>query len=767
MFLSSLDSNGLPTYKDVLLPKMEFYIMAVRDGKRNIPVDEEMHHFSVKNARMTVWDVPDLDDGMGILGSVMFSESFLDSRIMARDSDGTHFVNSRHVVLTMSIPRYAIWMIGETDISDLENSRKLVKIAGSDCLGNRLSAARRACACVVSSSVLSSINEGELSFFSAGLAFVHLRRVFVIPMSEFTALKVFDKNSSTAVVMLVIKYKKTFLPLIPWDLQNSSSCLAFGFWPKSLVHREFYSKVLPIWRQNGVQSTTDWGLMEKEDLSREEHRLYMRLETFYRSSVSTSQAEKQLLHFAAADPDFGSFMRHFGLSSAGPSHLRPTELPVLLHETCVKDLSPQVTPNDKIIITIITGLPGSFKLDLCSSLVSTNRDRDRWTVLQLTADKHGGPCTRVLQQYLSDMVQGQSWSRGSKPNAKPPRLILLTPGLTDIVSVVNAVFKHPDLPVASHCVIGAITVCVNPKVVYMEHRLTFPRFLEQCTPGFVSAVVFTGPHKAPHHLLRELILTVNPGASIIMSECGKVLRKEDVELILSGNKFEDPAMVRLRHTTCPTWADGSFVGGSLYPRIVEIRISFYLPLEKPLFIVNCKRLKSSLANAPFYGNIYNIWGRVKFSDSDTVVQVNYNTLEGSLKLVSVQPGSGLTGTFLPLDDNREPFFLVFTGCDLKDSSLKNWLRGAAKQKPQKKSLRTKGSLTEKELRTVHTKRHLEPLPEGHFYNGTGYVSLFGVKSQHHPLMDTFVDEYLAARNEEVCKHNAKVDQVENKNIFEQ
>uniref|UniRef100_A0A8C4WZC4 Uncharacterized protein n=1 Tax=Eptatretus burgeri TaxID=7764 RepID=A0A8C4WZC4_EPTBU len=654
--------------------------------------------------------------------------------------------------LQQDIPKYFM---------SLPDNRFLRFVRPEPCPG---SAARRVC--VVSSSVLSSIIEGELSFFSAGLAFVHTREVFVIPMSQFTALKVFDTNSSTAVVMLVVKYKKTFLPLIPWDLQNSSSCVAFGFWPKSLVHRKFYSKILPIWRQNGALSMTDCCLTEKENLSREEQRLYMRLEAFHRSSVSTSQTEKQLLHFAAADPDFGSFMHHFGLSSAGASYVRAAELPVLLHEPSVKDLSPQVTSKDKIIIAIITGLPGSYKRDLCSSLVSTNRDRDRWTVLQLTADEHGRLCTWVLQQYLSDMVQRQSWSRTSKPNAKPPRLILLTPGFTDIVSVVNAVFKHPDVHVASHCVIGAITACVNPKVVYMEHRLTFPRFLEQCTPGFVSVVVFTGPKKAPHQPLRELILAVNPGVSIIMSECGKILRNEDVELILSGNKFGDPAMVRLRHTTCPTWADGSFVVGSLFPHIVEIRISFYLPLEKPLFIVNCKRLKSSLTNAPYHGNIYNIWGQLKFSDSDTVVQVNYNTLEDSLNLVSKQPGPSPSGNFQLLDDSGDHFFLVFTGCDLKDSSLKTWLRGTAKQKPQKKSLRTKGSLTEKEFRNIHTKRHLEPLPPGYFYNGMGYVSLSGEKSEHHPLMDTFIDEYFAALDEEVCKHNAKVDQVENKNIFE-
>uniref|UniRef100_A0A8C4Q2D4 DAAF9 pita-bread-like domain-containing protein n=1 Tax=Eptatretus burgeri TaxID=7764 RepID=A0A8C4Q2D4_EPTBU len=129
IFLSSLDNNGLPTYKDVLLPKMDFYIITVGDGKRNVPVDEEAHHFSLKNAKMTVWDVPDLDHGMGILGSVMFSETFLDSRITARDSDGSHYMNSHHVVLTVSIPRYANWKIGETDVSDLENSWKLGKVS--------------------------------------------------------------------------------------------------------------------------------------------------------------------------------------------------------------------------------------------------------------------------------------------------------------------------------------------------------------------------------------------------------------------------------------------------------------------------------------------------------------------------------------------------------------------------------------------------------------------------------------------------------------
>ncbi|GAA6069057.1 uncharacterized protein C20orf194 homolog, partial [Tachysurus ichikawai] len=46
-----------------------------------IPLSDEHSRFLVKTASMVVYDIPDLQRGGGDLGSVVFSESFLESSI--------------------------------------------------------------------------------------------------------------------------------------------------------------------------------------------------------------------------------------------------------------------------------------------------------------------------------------------------------------------------------------------------------------------------------------------------------------------------------------------------------------------------------------------------------------------------------------------------------------------------------------------------------------------------------------------------------------
>uniref|UniRef100_A0A8C5KDR1 Dynein axonemal assembly factor 9 n=1 Tax=Jaculus jaculus TaxID=51337 RepID=A0A8C5KDR1_JACJA len=65
------------------------------------------------------------------------------------------------------------------------------------------------------------------------------------------------------------------------------------------------------------------------------------------------------------------------------------------------------------------------------------------------------------------------------------------------------------------------------------------------------------------------------------------------------------------------------------------------------------------------------------------------------------------------------------------------------------------------------KRHLDPLPAGYFYNGTQFVNFFGDKTDFHPLMDQFMNDYVEEANQEIERYNRELEQQEYHDLFEQ
>ncbi|MGH0144749.1 UNVERIFIED_CONTAM: hypothetical protein FKN15_053529 [Acipenser sinensis] len=182
----------------------------------------------------------------------------------------------------------------------------------------------------------------------------------------------------------------------------------------------------------------------------------------------------------------------------------------------------------QVVITIITGLPGSHKDSLCNFLVNLNKEHGRWAIYRQAPDDCDYFSAVNFQRYLSSVLETQ---RQSAYTWKRLRLLVITPGYTDAIDAVQAVQAHPDPDVQSTFSVGAVTACVDPLSSYMEHRFLFPKFLEQCSQGVVSSVVFTGltgEHRHPLLLqLQQLIRAANPTAAFILAEKGAVTRKHD------------------------------------------------------------------------------------------------------------------------------------------------------------------------------------------------------------------------------------------------
>uniref|UniRef100_A0A8C9FHL9 Chromosome 20 open reading frame 194 n=1 Tax=Pavo cristatus TaxID=9049 RepID=A0A8C9FHL9_PAVCR len=590
---------------------------------RVTPLNNEDSLSLIKTASMMVFDIPDLLTGRGCLGSVVFSESFLTSQIHVKEKDGSVNSETSHIILTAAIPRYASWLVEDSDVKLSEKAQLILK-EDKSFLGTLLTGDDGAY--IYSSNPQAMPAEGETK-------------------SGFSACFPHGHDSTGIVAALFVDFKSSLLAHLPIEFHTRDNFLMIALFPKTKIYKAFYSQVK--FNGEGALCVCFW-------------------------LVS-------------------------GLSS------------------CFL-----FSPVFQVVITIITGLPGCRSSDLCAFLITFNKEHGRWLVYRQTMDSPECFSAAHFQRYLSGVLEAQQKHsvRQSAYARKSKRLLVVLQGYTDVIDVVQALQTHPDPDVKSSFIIGAVNTCVEPLSCYIEHRLLFPKFLDQCSQGITNACVF-------------------------------ILEAVSVSFV---SRYE-----------------GKYGAGSVFPPMVQICVWFSRPLEKTRFVTKCKAIKSLLKPSPFSGNIYHIMGKVKFSDSDKVIEVCHNTSSNSLSLVPVQEGPTPPDSRNDSRDcsGQQEYFLVFIGCSLKEEDIKDWLRETAKQKPQRKALKTRGMLTLQEIKNIHVKRHLDPLPAGYFYNGTQFVNFFGDKMDYHPLMDQFMNDYLEEANREIEKYNRELEEQEYHDLFEQ
>ncbi|XP_032915275.1 dynein axonemal assembly factor 9 [Catharus ustulatus] len=770
VLLSVLDSLGLAQLKSALRSKIAFHIQAVNNHGRITPLDNEDSLSLIKTASMMVFDIPDLLTGRGCLGSVVFSESFLTSHIQVKEKDGSIHPDSRHIILTAAIPRFASWLVEDSDVKLSEKAQQVLK-EDKSFLGTLLTGGDGVYIC--SSNPQAMPKEGKLYFFSDGILFCDPHHGSIsISKSHMSSISLYDGDSNSIVAALFIDFKSSLLPHLPIEFHTQNNFLMIALFPKRKIYKAFYSQVFSSW-QSQTNSGLSLRVVQEEFLSEEQKKMHCSVQKLFNALSFPSGERCRELKLSAAIPEMERFMQHFTVSSVSTKPVMRAHLPVLLKES--ETISDSKAEGDKVIITIITGLPGCRSSDLCSFLVTFTKEHGRWAVYRQTMDSPECFSASHFQRFLAGLLEAQQnlGLRQGPQNGKSRRLLVVLQGYTDVIDVVQALQTHPDPDVKSSFIIGAVNTCVEPLSCYMEHRLLFPKFLDQCSQGLVSNVVFTSHATEQRHpllvQLQSLIRAANPGVSFVLAENGIVTRNEDIELILSESSFSNPQMMRARYLMYPGWYEGQYGAGPVFPPMVQICVWFSRPLEKTRFVTKCKAIKSLLKPSPFSGNIYHIMGKVKFSDADKVIEVCHNTAANSLSLVPVPEGPAPPECRNDPRDcsSQQEYFLVFIGCSLKEEDIKDWLRETAKQKPQRKALKTRGMLTLQEIKNIHVKRHLDPLPAGYFYNGTQFVNFFGDKMDYHPLMDQFMNDYLEEANREIEKYNRELEEQEYHDLFEQ
>ncbi|XP_064007252.1 dynein axonemal assembly factor 9 isoform X2 [Pogoniulus pusillus] len=587
--LSVLDTLGLTQLKAALRSKVAFQIQAVNNHGRVTPLDNEDSLSLIKTASMMVFDIPDLLTGRGCLGSVVFSESFLTSQIQVKEKDGSISSETSHIILTAAIPRYAAWLVEDSDVKLSEKAQHILK-EDKSFLGTLLTGGDGAYICPSNPQAMPT--EGKLYFFSDGLLFSDPHHGSIsIPKSHLSAVALYDGDSTSIVAALFLDFKSSLLPHLPIEFHTRDNFLMIALFPKTKIYKAFYSQVYSSW-QSQINSGLSLRDVQEEFLSVEQKRLHSSVQKLFIAVSSPAGERYRELRMSAALPELERFVQHFTVSSVSHEPVMRAHLPILLQES---DIIPDSkAESEKVVVTIITGLPGCRSSDLCAFLVTFNKEHGRWLVYRQTMDSPECFSATHFQRYLSSVLEAQqSHTLRPSPYAKKKkRLLVVLQGYTDVIDVVQALQTHPDPDVKSSFIIGAVNTCVEPLSCYMEHRLLFPKFLDQCSQGLVSNVVFTSHATEQRHpllvQLQSLIRAANPAVSFILAESGVVTRNEDIELILSESSFSSPGMMRARYLMYPGWYEGKYGAGSVFPPMVQICVWFNRPLEKTRFVTKCK-----------------------------------------------------------------------------------------------------------------------------------------------------------------------------------
>lgn len=758
-----------------------------------VPLESSHANTMVKTIGICVNNITSVEHSGCTVGSVMFAESFLDSRVTVAHSDERKSFSSDYLILTSHIPRYITWsgdMQRGAPRSVIESFTKVSLPFGKVLVDGES-------AVILGSTQLSTPHEGVLYICELGILFCHSRHgVVVFPKTHFEELQFYDGESSGSIGLLVVTYRHSLCDYLPLDYHNTEDMVMFALTPRTKAHKTFYSEVLSYW-----QNSNEAPPLKLVDKAPEYYApTYTELQLKYNTEHKLMGADGKPLTTAVAHlPTLKRFLDHFATSSVCQSPIPLSDMQSVLMKSAVpveNAAEDEIKSfNGEVVVTVVTGVPGSHKENLCKILTNMAKEQSRWVILKPPFDSTDGFTADTMHSSLTAVIAAtkKKGIRAAIGGRKKMRVLVVTPGYADTVQVIHAILSHPDPEVAQQIRIGAVTACVDPLNTFMINRLTQPRLLDQCMQGWVNNVLFTSSTTGPDvdlQATQELIRRVNPKVAFILANNGEITRSGDIEMILSETAFTTPDLVRARHLISPGWWLGCTPAPSLYPSLHEVCVKFYQPLEKNRLSTKLRGLKASLSTRPMTGNVYCVRGRTKFTDADQLMEVQYVTLSQHLSLIPAaetptarppsspkhpQPPTATNGNGTSdllhngTGDNNghTSYCFVFTGCDLDEGVLKDWLRACAKQKPVKKELRTKAMLTKQEVQKLKTKHHLEPLPQGWFYNGHQYVSLGGDRTDQHPDMDKFIGEYLQSANDAATEYNDKIESERFLDLFQQ
>ena len=730
----------------------------------------------VKNARIVLYDVPSVEYHEKFLGSLVYSENFLDSHFKVVESpDSKPKMVSKYILLTKRIPIYYNWAVYKQDreVSQniisfcLQENAEMEKV--SESFGSlKVDKAPAKLSAVGSENFSYSV---DTFLFEKGIIFsTEFNGSTAVPMSEISKIQFYDSESISHKSLLCFQVKNQFRYYIPKPLvcTNSENIeLVLTFQPRSTSFNGLYKYLVKTW-ENTDPGKTKFEILDKitADLESfiQHEAVKVKDETNLFSTFSFS--EKYLGQFTT---DFKKFMANLKLNSSGSVVAKH-------HVGVVTDQNEDrgsFLESCMVWITVIGGLPWSCKGKLADNIVQMTKDSYKWVVVKAFDESSDFQVSSMQTSLTSIVNQWIHESQGS--DVQTLRLMLVPPSNVELIEIVQGISSHPDKSVSKHLTIQSVIYCVDQSKSFIKFNMTMPKLLDQCSQGLVNCIALTAKpetsvvsvNRNNSDKLQSLLRNVNNDVTFLLVPQGSILRTNDLEIILQPHAFDDEKLIKARYLQYPNWYQGKFKTSPSEPFMFEISLVLRAPLEKHRMMETLKSL-SGLDNLYYmYGSFKvstGVFGRGTLSWFDVKFWVPGGTPElEPTEAATQEPSNKGQGDASEISCGK----LFFYGHLLKEKVLKDLLRKGVSPKPAKKVLKTKETLTEGEKKSVHKKRHLEKPPPGIFFNGTYFVSMDGEKSYWHPLMDEFIEDFIKTANEDIKKYNEKLDREKYVDLFDE
>eukprot|EP00057_Strongylocentrotus_purpuratus_P013913 XP_011668387.1 PREDICTED: uncharacterized protein C20orf194 [Strongylocentrotus purpuratus] len=343
---------------------------------------------------------------------------------------------------------------------------------------------------------LSTPSDGVLYVFEKGIIFSHPRNgLTVLPKSYYEELQFYDGGSSSVLACLMITYRHSLQYYQPLQNHNTGDMVMFTFPPQNNAYRMMYKEVIGRWQQENESP-----VLKQVDVVPEYYaNRYNELEHNFETDARMMKKVPSLTQANVYLSTLNSFLAHLSVSSVDPAPVSAADLPSILDPST--EQSQPSSDADEVVITLLTGITGSHKETLCTTLTNLAKDYNRWAVLRAPFGVPHAYNQKQLEASLTNIVTAarrqRASIRASTGGRKKMRVLIMTPGFTDTVSVVSAILNHPNADIRGSLKIGAVTACVDPLTTFIEHRMTFPLLLDQCAQGWVNNILLTSCTEGP------------------------------------------------------------------------------------------------------------------------------------------------------------------------------------------------------------------------------------------------------------------------------
>jgi len=268
--------------------------------------------------------------------------------------------------------------------------------------------------------------------------------------------------------------------------------------------------------------------------------------------------------------DVLDYTEHFLFDFALGGKALPLEEADRLLERGVRERDPEEVGSNQVIITLINGIPGSFKESMGSCITSLSKEGIRWLFLRHPSDVtvfDAAAFHDILESLVKAFLSHQSKLQQPSRVYREMRAMIVVPGFTPTAHVLASIARHPKPEVRRRLKVGTVIACVNPENVFVDGYQVMPFVADHCSRGFVNHLILTGSESTPDTLEGEdeerykrtllLLERLNPSANVILAPRGQFLHGNDLHVLLKDNSFDAREMAKMRHLLFPGWWEGN------------------------------------------------------------------------------------------------------------------------------------------------------------------------------------------------------------------